>query len=143
MTKKNFATTLLCLLLSICFVTVSYADTPIIYQPQQATQAAYVKSYADIPSGRTADGFYYGLERMVKLREIIHGEPVTITSATKLANNQYQVTCVSNNPFSNGTFIVDIYPSSDNELKEGYQLWFSLFDGELKKRGTAHVKKVK
>ena len=80
---------------------------------------------------------------MAKLREIIHGTPVTITSATKLANNQYQVTCVSNNPFSNGTFIVDIYPSSDNELKEGYQLWFSLFDGELKKRGTGHVKKVK
>ena len=140
MTKKNFATTLLCLLLSICFVTVSYADTPIIYQPQQS---AFVKNYADIPSGRTADGFYYGLERMVKLREIIHGEPVTITSTTKLANNQYQVTCVSNNAFSNGTFIVDIYPSSDNELKEGYQLWFSLFDGELKKRGTGHVKKVK
>ena len=140
MTKKNFITTLLCLLLSINFVIISYADSPIIYQPQQS---AFVKNYADIPSGRTADGFYYGLERMAKLREIIHGTPVTITSATKLANSQYQVTCVSNNPFSNGTFIVDIYPSSDNELKEGYQLWFSLFDGELKKRGTGHVKKVK
>ena len=140
MTKKNFATALLCLLLSISFVTISYADSPIIYQPQQS---AFVKNYADIPSGRTESGFYYGLERMAKLREIIHGTPVTITSATKLANSQYQVTCVSNNPFSNGTFIVDIYPSSDNELKEGYQLWFSLFDGELKKRGTGHVKKGK
>ena len=113
MTKKNFATALLCLLLSISFVTISYA----------------------------AEGPIFLRVRLILPRP--PRSPAPITSATKLANSQYQVTCVSNNPFSNGTFIVDIYPSSDNELKEGYQLWFSLFDGELKKRGTGHVKKVK
>lgn len=143
MTKKNFVITLLCLLLSISFTTVSFADSPIIYQPQQASQTAYVKAYADIPSGRTAEGFYYGFERLAKLREIIHGKPVTITSVTKLADKQYQITCVSENAFSNGTFIVDILPGNENELKEGYQLWFSIFDANIKKLGTGHVKKVK
>ncbi len=142
MFKKSILITMLSVLFSVSFMIVSFADSPIIYQPQQQNQASYSKSYADIPSGRTADGFYYGLERLSKLREILHGTPVTITSCTKLANNQYQITCTSENAFSNGTFIVDIYPSSDNELKEGYQLWVSLFDADLKKRGTAHVKKV-
>ena len=142
MFKKNILTTMLCVLFSISFIIVSFADSPIIYQPQQQNQTAYSKSYADIPSGRTADGFYYGFERLSKLREILHGTSVTITSCTKLTENQYQITCASENAFSNGNFIVDIYPSSDNELKEGYQLWISLFDAELKKRGTAHVKKI-
>ena len=142
MFKKSLFSTMLCILLSIGFAIVSFADTPIIIQPDEQTNTAYMKNYADIPSGRTIDGTSYGFERLAKIRESLHGEPVTITSCTKLNDNQYQVVCTSANNFSNGTFIIDIFPTSDNELKPGYQLWFSLYDAELKKYGTCHVKKV-
>lgn len=143
MTKKNFSTLVLCLLLSIGFATSAFADAPVIYQPQQQSQTAYIRNYADIPSGRTEKGFYYGLERLVYLREGIHGEPVTITSVVKLSNTQYQVTCSSADRHSNGTFIVDLFSSNENELKEGYQLWFSIFDATGRKYYSAQVKRAK
>ena len=141
MFKKNFLTTILSILLSVGFVMVSYADTPIIYQPQ--TQTAYIKNYADIPSGCTSNGFYYGLERLASTRERIHRVPVTITSVVKLAENQYQVTCVSEKYVANGTFIVDILREYDAEVREGYSLWFGLCDANMKRYGTAQVKRKK
>lgn len=143
MTKKNFLTLLLCVLLSFSFAISSYAEANIIYQPPLESQNAYVRFYADVKSGRTEKGFYYGFERLTHLREIIHGEPVTITSTTKLSDTQYQVTCASANRYSNGTFIIDLFSSNQNELKEGYQLWFSLFDEEGHKYYSAHVKRAK
>lgn len=143
MTKKNFLTLLLCVLLSFCFTVSSYAEANIIYQSPLELQTAYVKFYADVKSGRTEKGFYYGFERLTHLREIIHGEPVTITSTTKLSDTQYQITCESANRYSNGTFIIDLFPGNQNELKEGYQIWFSLFDEEGRKYYSAQVKRAK
>lgn len=141
MNKKSFLTLIFSILLSLNFVTSSFADAAIIYQPQQVT--AYVKNYADIPSGRRADGFYYGLERLVGTRERVHGVPVSITSVVKLGENQYQVTCLSEKYVANGTFIVDIYREYDSEVREGYNLWFGLFDSNMKRYGTAQVKRKK
>ena len=133
--KSLFA---LCLLFSISFTSISFAEadvivpkhTPIIYN-------------SDIPSGYNENGNAYGLARLAQLREKIHGVTVTIDSIIKINQNQYQMTCTSKNKSCDGTFIIDIFPSDENTLKEGYQLWFSIFDPTWNKVGTAQVKEKK
>ena len=137
MFKKNVLLSL-CLLFCISFSSISFADAAVIVAPH--TPMVY---NVDIPSGYTATGFAYGLARLAYLREQIHGKPVTIDSIVKLKDRQYQVTCTSVDPYCNGTFIVDIFPGNENKLKEGYQLWFSIFDQNVIKHGSAQVKRKK
>ena len=135
MFKKNVLLSL-CLLFCLSFSSVSFADAAVIIAPH--TPMVY---NVDIPSGYTATGFAYGLARLAYLREQIHGKPVNIDNIVKIADKQYQVTCTSQDPFCNGTFIVDIFSGNENSLKEGYQLWFSIFDPNFNKSGTAQVKR--
>ena len=137
MFKKNVLLSL-CLLFCLSLSSVCFADAAVIIAPH-----APVVYNVDIPSGYTATGFAYGLARLSALRELIHGKSVNIDSIVKIADKQYQVTCSSENEFCNGTFIVDIFSGNENALKDGYQLWFSLFDQNFNKFGTAQVKKVK
>ena len=95
----------------------------------------------DIPSGFTADGFAYGLARLAHNLSLKRGE-VNFISATKIKDKQYYVVCESRDSYANGTFLVDIYPTNEAELKDGYQLWFTLYDINAKKIGTAQVKKM-
>ena len=139
MNNKNLFRILLCLILCISSTTITFATSNTSLQPQM--QTAYTKSYADIPSGRTATGFYYGLERLASVKEKIHEKPVTINSVTKLGNNQYQVVCTSENLASNGTFIVDIFNTIDDDVRDGYSMWFGLFDANISRYGTAQVKR--
>lgn len=127
----------LCLLFSISFASVNFAEANII-MPNSRTPIIY---NVDIPSGYNANGTAYGLARMAQLRERIHGTSVTIESIAKVGHNQYQINCTSKNPYCNGAFIVDVFPGNENVLKEGYQLWFSVFDPAWNKLGTAQVKR--
>lgn len=129
MIKKKILLSL-CLLFCLSFNSICFADSsyPIAYN-------------VDIPSGYNANGAAYGLARLAQLREKIHGTDVDITSLTKVSNNQYLITCTSKNAYCNGTFIIDVFPGNENELKEGYQIWFSIFDQYWNKTGTAQAKR--
>ena len=114
-------------------------------QAAQATQAAQMQALAnamlDIPSGFTSTGFAYGLARLAHNLSLKRGE-VDFVSAAKVKDKQYLVVCKSRDYYANGTFLVDIFPSNENELKDGYQIWFTLYDPQAKKIGTAQAKKM-
>lgn len=109
-------------------------------QKQQALQNLS-STLLDIPSGFTADGFAYGLARLAHNLALKRGE-VTFKSATKIKDKQYYVVCESLDRYANGTFLVDLYPPNEAELKDGYQIWFTLYDINAKKIGTAQAKKM-
>lgn len=102
---------------------------------------ALANATLDIPSGFTADGFAYGLARLAHNLAAKRGE-VNFVSATKIKDKQYYVVCESDDKYANGTFLVDIYPANEAELKDGYQMWFTLYDINAKKLGTAQAKKM-
>lgn len=108
---------------------------------QNAQMQALANAMLDIPSGFTADGFAYGLARLAHNLSQKRGE-VNFVSATKIKDKQYYVVCQSRDYYANGTFLVDIFPVNEAELKSGYQLWFTLYDINAKKLGTAQVKKM-
>lgn len=108
---------------------------------QNAQMQVLANAMLDIPSGFTADGFAYGLARLAHNLSQKRGE-VNFVSATKIKDKQYYVVCQSRDHYANGTFLVDIYPVNEAELKSGYQLWFTLYDINAKKLGTAQVKKM-
>ena len=111
-------------------------------QAGQNSQAqALANAMLDIPSGFTADGFAYGLARLAHNLAAKRGE-VNFVSATKIKDKQYYVVCQSQDRYANGTFLVDIFPANEAELKDGYQLWFTLYDINAKKLGTAQAKKM-
>ena len=108
---------------------------------QNAQLQAVANAMLDIPSGFTADGFAYGLARLAHNLSLKRGE-VNFVSATKIKDKQYYVVCQSSDRYANGTFLVDIFPANEAELKDGYQLWFTLYDINAKKLGTAQAKKM-
>ena len=108
---------------------------------QNAQLQAVANAMLDIPSGFTADGFAYGLARLAHNLSLKRGE-VNFVSATKIKDKQYYVVCQSRDKYANGTFLVDIFPANEAELKDGYQLWFTLYDINAKKLGTAQAKKM-
>ena len=108
---------------------------------QNAEMQALANAMLDIPSGFTNDGFAYGLARLAHNLSLKRGE-VNFVSATKIKDKQYYVVCDSADRYANGTFLVDIFPANEAELKDGYQLWFTLYDINAKKLGTAQAKKM-
>ena len=108
---------------------------------QNAQAQALANAMLDIKSGFTADGFAYGLARLAHNLAAKRGE-VNFVSATKIKDKQYYVVCESRDKYANGTFLVDIFPANEAELKDGYQLWFTLYDINAKKLGTAQAKKM-
>ena len=108
---------------------------------QNAGMQALANAMLDIPSGFTADGFAYGLARLAHNLSLKRGE-VNFVSATKIKDKQYYVVCESADRYANGTFLVDIFPVNETELKDGYQIWFTLYDINAKKLGTAQAKKM-
>lgn len=114
-------------------------------QAEQERELAMAQSQAagavDIQSGYTANGFAYGLARLAHNLSLKRGN-VEYVSASKIKDKQYLVVCKSPDHFANGTFLVDIYGVNEDELKDGYQLWFGLYDNNMIKIGTAQVKKM-
>lgn len=127
------------------FEAMQQAQLASVNQNSNSSQSSQMNAYAnavlDIPSGFTADGFAYGLARLAHNLSLKRGE-VNFVSATKIKDKQYYVVCESLDRYANGTFLVDIFPTNETELKDGYQMWFTLYDIHAKKIGTAHAKKM-
>ena len=114
-------------------------------QAEQERELAMAQAKAagavDIQSGYTANGFAYGLARLAHNLSLKRGN-VEFVSASKIKDKQYLVVCKSPDTFANGTFLVDIDGVNDNDLKDGYQIWFGLYDNNMTKLGTAQAKKM-
>lgn len=95
----------------------------------------------EIASGIRADGVAYGLARLAQNLEAKRGQ-TSFVSATKVGDNRYNVVLKSVDAWANGTFQVDIFGSNENSLKDGYQIWFSIYDANGRKVGTAQAKRI-
>ena len=92
----------------------------------------------NIESGYNSEGVAYGFARLAQNLSAKRGQ-VNFESATYIKDNRYEVTNSSKDAYANGTFIVDVFDATENELKEGYQIWFSLYDSNFRKIGTAQA----
>lgn len=91
-----------------------------------------------IQSGYTTSGVGYGFARLAQNLSVKRGQTDFI-SATFIGDNRYEVVNKSANWYANGTFIVDVFGPNENSLKDGYQIWFALYDANLKRIGTAQA----
>lgn len=106
------------------------------------TMVSNTVSYdVDIASGINDKGVAYGLARLAQNLAVKRGE-TTFVSATKVGQNSYNVVLQSVDDWANGTFRVDIFSPNENTLKEGYQIWFSVYDINGKKIASAQAKRI-
>lgn len=100
-------------------------------------------SNIDIPTGYDATGKAYGLARIADyLSEKGHGK-VRFVSATKMADNRYNVVTTGGDNYASGSFMVDIFPKDKTDLSSPYHFWFGVYDVNGVKTGTAHSYKIK
>lgn len=94
--------------------------------------------------GVREDGFVYGLKRLESIMTK-KGQKAEITYNEKISDTMYKVVVKSENAYRNGTWLVEIYPSSKENEKvlDGYQYWFGWYNVYGIRKGTAQVKKVK
>ena len=107
--------------------------------PVEETKAATTPVIANnIQSGYTAKGVGYGFARLAQNLSVKRGQ-TDFVSATYIKENRYEVINKSADAWANGTFIVDIFGTNESGLKDGYQIWFALYDANLNRIGTAQA----